>query len=89
MTDRATPNLPSREFEATFQFYRQFGFLQSWRDDDWMILKLRELFLSCFRIPCLTRQRAGSVARPTRESWGGLVGALIDIEGTLLWLIQE
>lgn len=27
--------------------------------------------------------------QPKLESWGGLVGALIDIDGTLLRLIQE
>ncbi|MBW0172117.1 MAG: bleomycin resistance protein [Hydrogenophaga sp.] len=119
MTDRATPNLPSRDFEATFQFYRQFGFDQSWRDEGWMILKLHDITLEFFPHPkldpaaswfscCLrlddveaffNRVLKANVPesttgwprlhRPKRESWGGLVGALIDIDGTLLRLIQE
>ncbi|VTU40327.1 CL990 resistance protein [Variovorax sp. PBS-H4] len=119
MTDRATPNLPSRDFEATFQFYRQLGFEQSWRDDGWMILKLRQISLEFFPHPqldpatswfscCLRLDNVESffnnvvnvgvpeaktgwprVHRPMRESWGGLVGALIDIDGTLLRLVQE
>lgn len=38
MTDRATPNLPSRDFEATSQFYGALGFSEGWRDASWMIL---------------------------------------------------
>ena len=37
--DHATPNLPSRDFEATSQFYGKLGFSESWRDRGWMILK--------------------------------------------------
>ena len=36
--DHATPNLPSRDFEATANFYSALGFEQGWRDDGWMIL---------------------------------------------------
>ena len=36
--DQATPNLPSRDFEATANFYSALGFEQGWRDDGWMIL---------------------------------------------------
>ncbi len=32
MADTATPNLPSSDFEKTFQFYRALGFEQTWRD---------------------------------------------------------
>lgn len=28
-------------------------------------------------------------ATPTRQDWGGLVGALIDLDGSLLRIIQE
>jgi hypothetical protein len=37
--DRATPNLPSRDFDVTSAFYANFGFEEGWRDDGWMILK--------------------------------------------------
>ncbi len=39
MTDIATPNLPSRDFDATEAFYAALGFERGWRDDGWMILK--------------------------------------------------
>ena len=38
MADLATPNLPSRDFEATQQFYAQFGFDCGYMGDGWMIL---------------------------------------------------
>ena len=46
--DDATPNLPSRDFEATSQFYQRLGFKQGWRDDGWMILKRGSLTLEFF-----------------------------------------
>lgn len=118
MTDFATPNLPSRDFEATFQFYRLLGFEQTWRDSGWMILELRGMTLEFFPHPeldpatswfscCLRLDDVDSffgsilkagvpeattgwprVHRPRREGWGGRVGALIDIDGTLLRLVQ-
>ena len=51
--DHATPNLPSRDFEATSSFYSQLGFEQGWRDDDWMILNRGELTLEFFPHPDL------------------------------------
>jgi predicted lactoylglutathione lyase len=33
MPDRATPNLPSRDFDATEAFYAPLGFERTWRDD--------------------------------------------------------
>ena len=51
MTDHATPNLPSRDFETTSRFYAQFGFEQGWRDDGWMILKRGGLTLEFFPHP--------------------------------------
>ncbi len=53
MADRATPNLPSRDFEQTSRFYRHLGFRESWRDDGWMILRLGELQLEFFLYPDL------------------------------------
>ena len=32
MTDHATPNLPSRDFEASARFYAALGFVEIWRD---------------------------------------------------------
>ena len=119
MADRATPNLPSRDFVATARFYGALGFAESWRDAGWMILERGGVTLEFFRHPELDPARswfscclrlddvedfyrevlaAGvpeqdkgwpRVHRPKRESWGGLVGALVDEDGTLVRLIQE
>ena len=51
MTDHATPNLPSRDFEATSRFYVTLGFVQGWRDDGWMILTRGDLTLEFFLHP--------------------------------------
>jgi hypothetical protein len=48
MTDRATPNLPSRDLAATSQFYAQLGFHESFRDDGWLILEPGPIQLEFF-----------------------------------------
>ncbi len=53
MTDHATPNLPSRDFETTSQFYLQLGFAEDWRDTGWMILSRGSLTLEFFPYPDL------------------------------------
>ena len=53
MTDRATPNLPSRDFTATAAFYARLGFTESWRDEGWMILERGPLQLEFFAHPGL------------------------------------
>ncbi|EPX60692.1 bleomycin resistance protein [Cystobacter fuscus DSM 2262] len=53
MTDHATPNLPSRDFETTARFYAALGFEPSWRDAGWMILKRGDLTLEFFPYPDL------------------------------------
>ncbi|VWM18287.1 bleomycin resistance protein [Burkholderia lata] len=118
MTDLASPNLPSRDFEVTSRFYEKLGFAETWRDDGWMILKRGDLLLEffphpeldpatnwfscCFRLADvgtffddvlaagIPEQATGwpRAHRPTREAWGGTVGALIDPDGSLIRLIQ-
>jgi len=51
--DHATPNLPTRDFEATSRFYAALGFAQRWRDDGWMILTRGDLTLEFFPFPDL------------------------------------
>lgn len=51
--DHSTPNLPSRDFEATSQFYAKLGFSETWRDRGWMILKRDGLALEFFPYPDL------------------------------------
>jgi catechol 2,3-dioxygenase-like lactoylglutathione lyase family enzyme len=53
MADHATPNLPSRDFEATARFYAALGFEQGWRDAGWMILSRGGLVLEFFPYPDL------------------------------------
>lgn len=53
MTDLATPNLPSRDFGATSAFYARFGFVESWRDPHWMILRRGSITLEFFPYPDL------------------------------------
>jgi hypothetical protein len=53
MTDHATPNRPSPDFEATSRFYAALGFSESWRDEGWMILRRGELMLEFFPYPDL------------------------------------
>ena len=48
MSDHTTPNLPSRNFEATSRFYGLLGFEETWRDAGWMILRRGELQLEFF-----------------------------------------
>ncbi|MEA1072134.1 bleomycin resistance protein [Sphingomonas sp. LY160] len=51
--DRATPNLPARDFSATSSFYGAIGFVEGWRDNGWMILKRGGLTLEFFPFPDL------------------------------------
>lgn len=118
MSDHATPNLPSRDFDATDRFYVGLGFVRSWRDAGWMILRRAGLtveffpypdldpatssFSCCFRLDDVRAffevvKGAGvplgtggwpRAHPPRRESWGGLVGALIDPDGSLIRLVQ-
>ncbi len=118
MTDTATPNLPSRDFDATLQFYRSLGFEPTWRDAGWMILRNGGMVLEFFPHPQLDPAtswfsccfRLGDVDafiraladagipetssgwprfhRPVPQAWGGRVGALIDLDGSLIRLVQ-
>ena len=51
MADRAVPNLPSRDFDATVAFYCGFGFEQSYRDGGWLILQRGGVVLEFFLAP--------------------------------------
>jgi catechol 2,3-dioxygenase-like lactoylglutathione lyase family enzyme len=51
MADHATPNLPSRDFEATSRFYTRLGFVEGWHDDGWMIMTRYGLVLEFFPLP--------------------------------------
>jgi catechol 2,3-dioxygenase-like lactoylglutathione lyase family enzyme len=119
MADHATPNLPSRDFEATSRFYGALGFAETWRDDGWMILKrggltleffpypdldpLESSFGCCLRLDELERFYAACKAvgiremcsghprlqPPQVESSGLRIAYMVDLDGSLLRLIQN
>ena len=51
MADRATPNLPARDLDATVEFYAALGFEASYRDPGWLILERGGLQLEFFPHP--------------------------------------
>ena len=51
--DRATPNLPSRDFTVTADFFGRLGFTRTYRSDGWMILERGALLLEFFPFPGL------------------------------------
>jgi catechol 2,3-dioxygenase-like lactoylglutathione lyase family enzyme len=53
MIDRATPNLPSRDFAATSRFYAALGFAEQYRDAWWMIMTRGTIALEFFPYPDL------------------------------------
>jgi catechol 2,3-dioxygenase-like lactoylglutathione lyase family enzyme len=58
MTDRAVPNLPSRDFDDTIAFYGGFGFESDYRDSGWLILRRGELQLEFFLFPDLVPEES-------------------------------
>jgi catechol 2,3-dioxygenase-like lactoylglutathione lyase family enzyme len=53
VTDRATPNLPSRDLDATAGFYAALGFGTTYHDPGWLILERDGLTLEFFPDPGL------------------------------------
>jgi hypothetical protein len=51
MSDRAVPNLPSRDFDSTVAFYGAFGFVTSYRDGGWLIIRRGGIVLEFFLAP--------------------------------------
>lgn len=51
MVDHATPNLPSRDLDATVGFYAALGFEVGHRDPGWLILHRGGLVLELFPDP--------------------------------------
>ncbi|WP_432559548.1 bleomycin resistance protein [Granulicoccus sp. GXG6511] len=61
MADIATPNLPSRKFDRTVEFYGGLGFSPVFRDEGWLILARGDILLEFFSFPDL---------EPTESSFG-------------------
>lgn len=119
MADHATPNLPSRAFDKTIEFYAAIGFEKGWHDDGWLIMDRGGIMLEFFRYPdldpaqssfgCCLRlddvhafyrawvdagvpeQSTGwpRVRAPKLEHSGMAIGYLVDLDGTLLRLVQN
>ncbi len=119
MTDHATPNLPSRNYEGTIEFYHALGFQKRWHDDNWLILQRLGLTLEffpyadlepahssfgcCLRLDdvhafhraCLAagvpEQSVGwpRIQAPKLEHSGMTIGYLVDLDGSLLRLVQN
>src|SRR5690606_17947598 len=51
MANRITANLPARDFAATSEFYARLGFVETFRDEGWMILRRGDLVLEFFPHP--------------------------------------
>ena len=51
MVDRATPNLPSRDLDATTEFYAALGFEPTYRDPGWLILERGAMVVEFFPDP--------------------------------------
>ncbi|PKH42217.1 Predicted lactoylglutathione lyase [Nocardioides alpinus] len=65
MVDHATPNLPSRDFDTTVQFYAALGFDATYRDTGWLILQRGGLMLEFYPDPSVdpATTSAGSCMR--------------------------
>lgn len=53
MSDRATPNLPSRDLDGTVGFYAALGFEATYRNPGWLILERGTVMLEFFPDPGL------------------------------------
>jgi hypothetical protein len=71
VADFATPNLPSRDFDATAAFYAALGFRERYRDAYWMILERASAMLEFFPYPDLD---------PLASSFGACL-RLDDVDG--------
>ncbi len=74
MSDRAIPNLPSRDFDATISFYGAFGFEPSFRSDGWLILRRGDLHLEFFPFPALVPESSSFMCTIRVDDLDGLYG---------------
>jgi catechol 2,3-dioxygenase-like lactoylglutathione lyase family enzyme len=51
VSDRVTANLPARDLDATAEFYAGLGFVPSFKDQGWMILRRGPLEIEFFPWP--------------------------------------
>ncbi len=119
MTDHGVPTLPSRDLGATAAFYARLGFVESYRDEGWLIMSRGKLTLEFFphrdldpiasdhqanlRVDDLDSLHTAfavagiphgvmGIPRLTPiepQAWGARVAFLIDLDGTMLRLIEN
>ncbi|MDQ0648078.1 catechol 2,3-dioxygenase-like lactoylglutathione lyase family enzyme [Microbacterium natoriense] len=84
--DRAVPNLPSRDLLATSAFYARFGFIESFRDEGWMILRRGSVELEFFPVsgldPWTSSFRCSIRVADLDELWRDTIAAGIPIGKT-------
>ena len=78
MTDRAVPNLPSRDFDTTIVFYAQFGFEPIYRDGGWLILRRGDLQLEFFPYPDLVPEDSSFMCSIRVDDVDGLYRQIMD-----------
>lgn len=76
--DHATPNLPSRDFEATSRFYARLGFEEGWRDAGWMILRRGGVSLEFFPFPDLNPAESSFSCCLRLDDMAGLYQSCLD-----------
>jgi len=76
MVDRAVPNLPSRDFDATVDFYRGFGFGLAYRDGGWLILRRGGIVVEFFLAPELDPYASWWMCSIRVEDLDGLYAAI-------------
>ena len=75
-TDRAQPNLPSRDLAITRSFYERFGFREQYRDHRWMILQRGSIQLEFFAHPDVDPLTSGFQCTVRVEDLDELWGAV-------------
>ena len=80
MTDRAVPNLPSRDLDATSAFYGGFGFRSTFRDENWLILRSGAIEIEFFPFADLVPAESNAMCSIRTDDVDGLY-ALIRAAG--------
>ncbi|WP_422385729.1 bleomycin resistance protein [Paracoccus suum] len=72
MSLSATPNLPSRDFAKSVEFYARLGFYERFRDEGWMILGRDNAVIEFFPHPRLDPKESWFSACLRTEAPGAL-----------------
>jgi PhnB protein len=78
MTDRAVPNLPSRDLDVTAEFYGALGLAPLYRDAQWLILSREGLELEFFLSPDLEPEASSFRCSIRVDDVDALYGRILD-----------